>query len=45
MGAGMLLGHLLASWSIMNTLTFEPTLGHITTFGGHPVNCRLVLVI
>ena len=23
----------------MNILTFEPTLGHITTFGGHPVNC------
>jgi len=24
-------------------LTFEPTLGHITTFGGHPVNCAASL--
>jgi len=23
----------------MNQLTFNPVLGHITTFGGHPVNC------
>ena len=23
----------------MNTLTFNPVLGHITTFGGHPVCC------
>ena len=23
----------------MNTLTYEPELGHITTFGGHPVCC------
>ena len=24
---------------IMNTLTHHPVLGHITTFGGHPVSC------
>jgi acetylornithine/succinyldiaminopimelate/putrescine aminotransferase len=23
----------------MKTLTFDPPLGHITTFGGHPVSC------
>jgi acetylornithine/N-succinyldiaminopimelate aminotransferase len=23
----------------MNTLTHDPVLGHITTFGGHPVSC------
>ena len=28
----------------MNLLTFEPKLGHITTFGGHPVNCAASLV-
>ena len=27
----------------MNLLTFEPNLGHITTFGGHPVNCAASL--
>ena len=27
----------------MNLLTFEPKLGHITTFGGHPVNCAASL--
>ena len=27
----------------MNLLTFEPKLGHITTFGGHPINCAASL--
>ena len=27
----------------MNLLTFKPKLGHITTFGGHPVNCAASL--
>ena len=27
----------------MNLLTYEPKLGHITTFGGHPVNCAASL--
>ena len=43
MGAGMPIGAFISSWSIMNKLTFEPTLGHITTFGGHPVNCAASL--
>jgi len=28
---------------LMNLLTFEPKLGHITTFGGHPINCAASL--
>ena len=39
MGAGMPIGAFIASWELMNLLTFKPQLGHITTFGGHPVNC------
>jgi acetylornithine/N-succinyldiaminopimelate aminotransferase len=43
MGAGMPIGAFISSWEIMNLLTFEPKLGHITTFGGHPVNCAASL--
>ncbi len=39
MGGGMPIGAFIASWDLMNLLTFSPQLGHITTFGGHPVNC------
>ena len=39
MGAGMPIGAFIASWELMNTLTFKPALGNITTFGGHPINC------
>ena len=39
MGAGMPIGAFITSWKLMNLLTFEPKLGHITTFGGHPLNC------
>lgn len=38
-GGGMPLGAFAASNDIMNTLQTNPTLGHITTFGGHPVCC------
>jgi acetylornithine/N-succinyldiaminopimelate aminotransferase len=38
-GGGMPLGAFIASPSIMNCLRNEPVLGHITTFGGHPVSC------
>ena len=38
-GGGMPLGAFVASHGIMNTLTHDPALGHITTFGGHPVCC------
>jgi len=39
LGGGMPLGAFIASGKIMETLTFKPVLGHITTFGGHPVSC------
>lgn len=39
MGGGMPIGAFVASKEIMDTLTVNPALGHITTFGGHPVSC------
>ncbi|MBQ5726251.1 MAG: aspartate aminotransferase family protein [Alistipes sp.] len=39
LGGGMPLGAFVASQEIMSTLTHNPVLGHITTFGGHPVCC------
>ena len=38
-GGGMPLGAFVAPHAIMETLQSDPTLGHITTFGGHPVCC------
>jgi acetylornithine/succinyldiaminopimelate/putrescine aminotransferase len=38
-GGGMPLGAFIASKELMSKLTFDPPLGHITTFGGHPVSC------
>lgn len=38
-GGGMPLGAFISSTEIMRTLTTDPPLGHITTFGGHPVSC------
>ncbi len=39
MGGGMPIGAFISSKQIMDTLTINPALGHITTFGGHPVSC------
>ena len=39
MGGGMPIGAFISSKKIMDSLTFNPELGHITTFGGHPVCC------
>lgn len=39
LGGGMPLGAFIADIKLMNTLTSNPVLGHITTFGGHPVSC------
>jgi acetylornithine/N-succinyldiaminopimelate aminotransferase len=36
---GMPLGAFISSREHMRKLTFDPPLGHITTFGGHPVSC------
>jgi acetylornithine/succinyldiaminopimelate/putrescine aminotransferase len=42
-GAGMPLGAFISSKEIMKSLTYDPELGHITTFGGHPVSCAAAL--
>jgi acetylornithine/N-succinyldiaminopimelate aminotransferase len=39
LGAGMPLGAIAAPNELMNKFTTDPVLGHITTFGGHPVSC------
>jgi acetylornithine/succinyldiaminopimelate/putrescine aminotransferase len=39
LGGGMPIGAFIASNQIMNALKENPILGHITTFGGHPVCC------
>jgi acetylornithine/succinyldiaminopimelate/putrescine aminotransferase len=43
MGGGMPVGAFISSKENMNTLTHHPDLGHITTFGGHPVCCAAAL--
>ncbi len=43
MGGGMPIGAFVSSKEIMNSLTYNPILGHITTFGGHPVSCAAAL--
>ena len=43
MGAGMPIGAFVSSGEIMETLTHHPALGHITTFGGHPVSAAAAL--
>ena len=39
LGAGLPLGAFISSPAMMGTLTYDPVLGHITTFGGNPVSC------
>lgn len=43
LGGGMPIGAFISSKEIMQTLTFNPILGHITTFGGHPVSSAAAL--
>lgn len=38
-GGGMPIGAFISSREIMISLATNPILGHITTFGGHPVSC------
>lgn len=38
-GGGFPLGAFVSSKEIMSSLLSNPALGHITTFGGHPVSC------
>lgn len=43
LGGGMPIGAFISSPKIMNSLKENPILGHITTFGGHPLNCAAAL--
>lgn len=43
MGGGMPIGAFISSADIMGVLKNNPILGHITTFGGHPVSCAASL--
>ena len=42
-GGGMPLGAFISSKEIMQCLSNNPFLGHITTFGGHPVSCAAAI--
>ena len=39
LGGGLPLGAFIASKKMMDSFTDQPVLGHITTFGGHPLSC------
>ena len=43
MGGGMPIGCFMADKKIMHALSENPTLGHITTFGGHPLSSAAAL--
>ncbi|MEQ8927089.1 MAG: aspartate aminotransferase family protein [Fulvivirga sp.] len=43
LGGGLPIGTFISSYEIMNSLTHDPMLGHITTFGGNPVCCASAL--
>ena len=43
MGGGMPIGAFISSKAIMHDLTHDPILGHISTFGGHPVSAAASL--
>ena len=38
-GGGMPIGAFISAAEIMSVLSYNPILGHMTTFGGHPVCC------
>jgi acetylornithine/succinyldiaminopimelate/putrescine aminotransferase len=42
-GGGLPLGAFISDQKMMKTLTHDPMLGHITTFGGNPVSCASAL--
>jgi acetylornithine/N-succinyldiaminopimelate aminotransferase len=43
LGGGMPIGAFIADKKIMDSFAKNPVLGHITTFGGHPVSCAAAL--
>ena len=42
-GGGLPLGAFISSREIMSVLAHDPALGHLTTFGGHPLSCATSL--
>lgn len=44
-GGGLPIGAFIADKKIMSVLTYDPPLGHITTFGGNPVCCAAALAV
>lgn len=42
-GGGLPIGAFVADKKLMQTFTYDPMLGHITTFGGNPVCCAAAL--
>lgn len=44
-GGGMPLAAFVSSRDIMTALSHDPVLGHITTYGGHPVSCAAGLAV
>lgn len=43
LGGGLPIGTFISAYDIMQCLTHDPMLGHITTFGGNPVCCSAAL--
>jgi acetylornithine/succinyldiaminopimelate/putrescine aminotransferase len=43
MGGGMPIGAFIARKEVMDVIKDNPMLGHITTFGGHPLSCSAAL--
>jgi acetylornithine/N-succinyldiaminopimelate aminotransferase len=43
LGGGMPIGAFIANKKVMEVIKEQPILGHITTFGGHPVSCAAAL--
>jgi acetylornithine/succinyldiaminopimelate/putrescine aminotransferase len=39
LGGGLPLGAFIASKKLLKTFAVDPPLGHVTTFGGHPLSC------
>lgn len=42
-GGGLPLGAFITSAEVIHCLSHDPVLGHITTFGGHPLSCAAAL--
>lgn len=43
LGGGMPIGCFIANKNVMHSLSDNPVLGHLTTFGGHPVSCAAAI--